>query len=275
MKALVSTLETLERETGDGTMHEKKNAARGRDEFKSLKGHIAMAVKDIRAELKKREELIQKGASGTKANVQMSHEIRQKIKMAREDANKLMALQRKEDAKKKSKAPASGMTAEERQEIVELCFKHIEECELLEKRRFTSKNSEARVELFRGGAGPSGVTASRAMIGTELPDIETQDGLRQLQQKDQQIDQALEQVAEGVQELRGIAIDMRDEVKVQTSMVDEITHKVDAANQHLNNLNRRMKTTLASTRSADRFILDFILVVILLGIVGYIVSLVL
>ena len=67
---------------------------------------------------------------------------------------------------------------------------------------------------------------------------------------------------------------MRDEVKVQSAMVDEITHKVDAASGHLTNLNKRMKKTLANTRSADRFILDFILLVILLGVVGYIVSLV-
>jgi len=33
-----------------------------------------------------------------------------------------------------------------------------------------------------------------------------------------------------------------------------------------------MKKTLESTRSADRFILDFILLVILLGVIGYIVS---
>ena len=127
-------------------------------------------------------------------------------------------------------------------------------------------------------------------------------------------------------------------------MVEEITHKVDAANVHLNTMNKkcappsshhirppkpsipcptwsdplksksqsnrnlahakptqpdiarhnstqlseptqhvlahparprrvlRMKRTLEKTRSADRFILDFILLIILLGIVGYIIS---
>ena len=75
------------------------------------------------------------------------------------------------------------------------------------------------------------------------------------------------QVAEGVSELKNIALDMRDEVKIQSSMVDEITSKVDSANVHLNSMNKRMKKTLESTRSADRFILDFILLVILLGIV--------
>ena len=47
-----------------------------------------------------------------------------------------------------------------------------------------------------------------------------------------------------------------------------------AASGHLTNLNKRMKKTLANTRSADRFILDFILLTVLLAIIGYIISLV-
>ena len=42
--------------------------------------------------------------------------------------------------------------------MVELVFKHIEECEALEKKRYAGKNTEARVELFSGGkvrASPS------------------------------------------------------------------------------------------------------------------------
>ena len=98
-----------------------------------------------------------------------------------------------------------------------------------ERRRYGGKNTEARVELFSGGRGTGVqmVTATRVPTGgTELPDIETQEGLKQLQRKDQQIDEALDQVAEGVSELKNIALDMRDEVKIQSSMVDEITSKV-------------------------------------------------
>ncbi len=81
-----------------------------------------------------------------------------------------------------------------------------------------------------GGAGTSG--------GTELPDIETQQGLQQLAQKDARIDEQLEQVAEGVNELREIALTMRDEVKVQAGMIDEITNKA-----------RRQRATPPTTRT--------------------------
>ena len=72
--------------------------------------------------------------------------------------------------------------------------------------------------------------------------------------------------------MRSVALDIRDEVKVQNAMVDEITHKVDKAHKQLTSVNKKMKKTLEQTRSADRFILDFILLVVLLGIVGYIIT---
>ena len=121
------------------------------------------------------------------------------------------------------------------------------------------------------GAGPSGSSSGG---GTELPDIETQQGLMQLEQKNRQIDDQLDVVAEGVQELKQIALTMNAEAKTQAAMVDEITNKVESVQSHLNTINKEMKKTLASTRSADRFILDFILLVILLAIIGYIVNMV-
>jgi len=272
MNQLLSKLEAVADETGEGQGDGGKGTAKGGDEFKRLKGTLALNVREIRKQLKERDELMQKGATGTKQTVQMSNSIRMQIKAAREDAQKLHNLQRKEATKSKGKSPQQ---VEERAEVVDLVFKHIEECEALDKRRYASKHTEARIELFSGGkAGGSAVgPVSRVPFGgTELPDIETQEGLKQLQRKDQAIDEALEQVAEGVSELKNIALDMRDEVKVQSSMVDEITSKVDSANLHLNSMNKRMKKTLEQTRSADRFILDFILLVILLGIVGYIIK---
>jgi len=268
-------------ETGEGAKG-STSKGKGGDDFKRIKAQIAQNIREIRTNLKSRDDLLNKGASGTKATVQMSHSIRSQLKLVREEANKLQAMQRKEAAKAKSKAPAVEQ-AENRQEVVELVFKHIEECELQEKKRYAAKNSEVRVELFSGGArGVLGTTCTTSSTagsissagGTELPDIETQQGLMQLQRKNEQIDEQLDVVAEGVNELKNIALTMRDEVKVQTAMVDEITQKVDSASTHLNNLNKKMKKTLAQTRSADRFIIDFILCIVLLAIVGYIFSMV-
>jgi len=230
MNVLLGKLETISNETGDSNKPGK--AQNAGDEFKRLKAHIASDVKSVRESLKEREQLLERpSTAGSKATVQLSHKIRQQLKTLHEDANKLRELQRKEMAKAKGKT-LPVQQAEQRQELVELVFKHIEECEALERRRYGTKTTEARVELFSGGknAGPSSVTATRVPTGgTELPDLETAEGLKQLQRKDQQIDEALEQVAEGVSELKNIALDMRDEVKIQSSMVDEITSKAGGA----------------------------------------------
>ena len=289
MISLMQKIDAIAVETGEGTS--TKASAKGGDEFKRLKAKISVNVKEIRTNLKSRDELLSKSQQGTKAQVQMSHTIRKQLQEAREDANKLLTLQRKEATKAKGKPNEQ---VEERQEVVELVFKHLEELDVLEKKRFTAKDSEARVELFSaGGRGAlgggvtltcgalvsssgAGSSSRQKNYGTELPDIdnETREGLQLLEMKNAQIDQQLDVVAEGVKDLKSIALTMRDEVKVQGAMVDEITNKVDSAQSHLNTINKKMKKTLASTRSADRFILDFILLVVLLAIIGYIISMV-
>lgn len=291
MQVLTAKLETIAKETGDHKEGSSSAAQKGGDEFQRLKAKIAAELKDVRDKLKQRDELMQKGASGTKATVHVAQQIRVQIKQAREDANRLMAIQRREATRTRGKEKKVE-EAEKRQQIVELVFQHLEEVESQDKKRYASKNTEARVELFAtggkialsnvvasssrsGGAGPSS-GGGDGYGGTELPEIdaETTQGLQQLERKNEQIDEQLEIVAEGIGELKDIALNMRDQVKVHGAMVGEITTKVELASSHLNTINKKMKTTLARTRSADRFILDFILIVIILGIVGYIISMV-
>ena len=66
--------------------------SKSKDEFKNLKQTIAANVRDVRQALKERDALLQKGASGTKETVQKSYKIREQIKQAKEDAQKLKAL---------------------------------------------------------------------------------------------------------------------------------------------------------------------------------------
>ena len=130
MQGLTAKLNALVQETGEGAT--MKKGPKGGDEFSGLKSQLAREVREIRTALKERDELLQKGASGSKQTVQLSHQIRTQIKGAKEDAQKLLALQKKEAAKKDKKG-TNATQVEERQEVVELVFKHIEECEAIEK----------------------------------------------------------------------------------------------------------------------------------------------
>jgi hypothetical protein len=278
MHALLAKVDTIALETSDGPQPRGGAAAASADHFKSLKAQIASNLRETRVLLKERDELLGRGAGGTRHNIQLSHRIRAQLRDARQDAAKLQSIQAKEAARLNKQGTEGRQKAQERLEMVALVFQHLDECDGLEKRRYTSKFTEARIDLFSGGrtqiaALPS---TSRTAITPEtaLPDLETQAELDHLEAGDRQIDQGLQVVAEGVRDLRTIAVDMRDEMTLQRTMMNDIEGKVDKANVKLNNVNRRMKRALVKTRSADRFILDFILIVVLLGIVGFIIMLV-
>ena len=90
MNQLRQRLEVISSETGDGPSNNAKS--KSKDEFKNLKQTIAANVRDVRQALKERDALLQKGASGTKETVQKSYKIREQIKQAKEDAQKLANL---------------------------------------------------------------------------------------------------------------------------------------------------------------------------------------
>jgi len=161
--------------------------------------------------------------------------------------------------KKKLKGKAIEPKEEEdvkaRQEIVELCRQHIEECRKLEKQ-------------VRGVGGTFFESETTDATVTSLPDIEDE-SFQLLIQNDDKINEQLENVAKGVGVLKDMANEMGKEIEMQGMMIDELDHKVEKTNAKLINLNKRLKKTLESVRKADRFCIDIILLVVILAIGGY------
>jgi len=170
------------------------------------------------------------------------------------------------EKQKLEKRKAKGKKVEEekekeievREEIVELCFKHIEECKHLE-RAGSIGNNNAFVDTSRSGN-----------VVSELPDIPDDSGFVQLREKNQIIDQKLTIIGDGVQVLRSMADEMGKEVEKQTVMLDNLDRSMIKTQSTLDNLNKRLKTQLAKVRGADRFCIDFILIVVVLAIGLYI-----
>merc|ERR1712216_179090 len=207
-----------------------------------MKKKIAKDVATVRQEIKERDELLEK-QPGTKQTVEMSANIRRKLKEINIDAHKLSTEHRQAVNRKKIK---NSDEIEKRNEVVDLVFQHVEECELLEKKRYTDKAD--RGNLFAVQRAPA---ARATPTQTELADIdeEVAEGLQQLKDKDQEIDKDLDEISAGVTQLKNIAMDMQDEVKMQAVMVDEITNKVDHAHAHIKNINKKMKQTISKVRS--------------------------
>lgn len=85
---------------------------------------------------------------------------------------------------------------------------------------------------------------------------------------------ALDRIADGVQALGTLARDMGDEMKKHDPMIDEIDAGLDRANTQLRSNNAKLDKLITGLRSKRNFWCDLFLICVILGIAGYIFSLV-
>ncbi|KXS20174.1 hypothetical protein M427DRAFT_94601 [Gonapodya prolifera JEL478] len=267
---------------------EKNEGEKGGDEFSKLKKKVHQDVKTVRQQLREREELLSlKGTSPETAEA--SYRVRVAIKAIKEDATRMRDIASKEERKKDA---AAQQRASERKEIVDLVFKHIEECETLEKKRFNDKVSGERVTLMTGaGAGAitggsripaSGSTGpagdgnggprSDPFLDSDLPDIDVAEDLKMIQANNALIDKELDQMQVGITVLKNMAQGMGEELDKQNEMLDTIDTKVDKANEKLDNINVKMKNTLDKVMKGDRFMLNCVMLCILLSLAAFVAS---
>ncbi|KAF1897805.1 hypothetical protein Lal_00032565 [Lupinus albus] len=80
---------------------------------------------------------------------------------------------------------------------------------------------------------------------------------------------SLDVIAEGLDTLKNMALDMNEELDKQVPLMDEIDTKVDKASSDLKNTNVRLKHTVNQLRSSRNFCIDIVLLIIILGIAAY------
>jgi len=165
----------------------------------------------------------------------------------------------KKAAKTKKRDPAVDEQLALREEVMAVIGQHIDECVMLEKKR------------YGGGPGTS-TTASSAPTDptvTSLPDIDDP-RFQQLIKTDREIDRLVEVLGENVRQLGQMARDIRDEAHAQGEILDQLDVEVSHADAKLQTLNRRLKTIVEKARPGSKFIIDFILIIVLLGLGGLI-----
>jgi len=69
--------------------------------------------------------------------------------------------------------------------------------------------------------------------------------------------------------LKNIAIEQSNEVKLQGVMIDQISDNMDKATDHLNDVNVKLKDTLARAGGATNIMVKLILLILLLSIAAY------
>ena len=83
-------------------------------------------------------------------------------------------------------------------------------------------------------------------------------------------DESLDDISKGLSDLRGISVDIAEELDKQTPLVDRIDMKTDEVNAELKTHNSKLKKLVTEVRSTRNFCIDVTLICILLGIGGYI-----
>ncbi|CAM9847174.1 unnamed protein product [Laminaria digitata] len=81
-------------------------------------------------------------------------------------------------------------------------------------------------------------------------------------------DKYLTVVEEHVDRLGEMAKNIQEELQIQDRMVDDLGNRIDMAQEHVGNVNTRMKEVLKSVRAADKFCMDIMCILLLLGLVA-------
>mmetsp|Transcript_53903 Transcript_53903/g.79039 ORF Transcript_53903/g.79039 Transcript_53903/m.79039 type:complete len:288 (-) Transcript_53903:228-1091(-) len=269
LKGLLERLDELREELGD-EKDKKGKEEEVLDVFTRLKKLSGKQIAEIRRTIQERDELISSSSgSGGKAAVQLSARVRELLRGVQDTHGKMQAQVAKEEkdlAKGKRNLPYTQEDLEAHREIAVLVSKHITECENLERKRYAGRAGG------KGGVGSAtGSDVKRSAEVSDLRDIDpdVEMGLTQLMRNDEKLDEQLAVISKGMTRLKGIATDQGNEVKLQYVMIDQISDNMDKATDHLNDVNVKLKDTLAKAGGATNIIVKLILLVLVCAIGAY------
>eukprot|EP01132_Coremiostelium_polycephalum_P007461 gene7461-9167_t len=264
MNSLIKRVEKIQKECVDAKDKNKQLQQDGNtDAFTLLRRKIGLDIKGVRELIRERDEA-EINMPGTVRTVDLSHRIRIAIQELKQETQKLQRMHDKSQERydrKNKENPEKLKKLELQKESCELAWAHIKELELQNKKR--------------GGETSNFIPITKENTSTikELPDIDNDD-FRELRRNDQAIDAVLDDISKGVQQVGAIANEMGKAAKRQGDMLDNLNDRADILDEKLENINIRLAKMIKDVRKGDRFILDVILILVLLGIGGVIYSIV-
>eukprot|EP01122_Echinamoeba_exundans_P002310 TRINITY_DN1225_c0_g1_i2.p1 TRINITY_DN1225_c0_g1~~TRINITY_DN1225_c0_g1_i2.p1 ORF type:complete len:281 (+),score=90.71 TRINITY_DN1225_c0_g1_i2:79-921(+) len=243
------------------------------DNFTRQKKKIARDIREVKLMIEDRDAMV--AESGSRADqAKMSFSIRNRMKQIKQDIEILKKIQVKTAEKYKDKKLKDEVQAklDRQKEIVDIAFGNMKKVENLE--RFgQAENPQA--ELFSGGVDEDGNEIDngdgQVLIG-EIPDLDDVD-FRDLRQKDQELDQGLSDILENLKIVKGLALEMGEELNKQDEMLDKLEKNVEKTYFNLASMNKRLTELLKKTRAPKDCCCDIFLIICILGIAAAIVYL--
>ncbi|KAL7711814.1 t-SNARE coiled-coil-like proteiny domain-containing protein [Entamoeba marina] len=221
--------------------------------FNTRRRDLKILLKDIEECIQNRAEEERKSDCDRVELVKMSTEIRTKMKDAIALAEEMKVIHDKDVTKnRKKKDPKILERLGIEESSLGVIKQHIEKLQAMEKER--------------NGAGDiKGVD--------EIPEIDDDDRFAQLRKNDEEIDKQLDIVANGVKELKDVAIDIGQKVDVQTDKLEVLDGKVERINERYDQTNEKLKGVLDKVRGPDKMLMTIMMVFVLLG-VGSIIAMI-
>ena len=93
--------------------------------------------------------------------------------------------------------------------------------------------------------------------------------LQQMVNNDEQIDQNLDAISRGLEEVMEMGKEMNTQLDIQDVMLNDLENTIDKGTGELRSINSRLKKSLADIRGGDRVCMDMICLVLMLAIGGY------
>ncbi|TPX49446.1 hypothetical protein SeMB42_g01576 [Synchytrium endobioticum] len=256
----------------------EQGASKSVDDFTRIRRKLHSDCKIVRQLLKEREMLTSRMGT-TSETAEASYRIRVAIKSLKEELGKMDDIIAKEDRKKRHKNPEEHA---KRKEITDLCHKHVEEVEALEKKKFTDRVGNDRLELLTTtGAGGARYRAGASKGGDGDPfmnsdlapiDPDVDEDLKKMKERNHDIDNDLDVIGKGVTKLKDIANEMNQELEKHNEMLDAVDTKVNNALDHVDSVNIKMKVALEKMMRGDKFMINCILLCVLLALIAFVAT---
>ena len=288
-----STEEKMDRAKSTATMGRGKKAKKAGSRFVDLKSNIVDRLKTIHSLLEEedartsgRVNLSVASGHNPKEIIQKQARIREEIRQASDDWEQLNGIYSSEARKRKSKFSKEDLDVQ--QTLVQRLFAELEKVRSLSTQGYTrGKNGNANgngrddmaltlntqalnVENLESSGpswaspnGPSGGGGGGG--GVELTQQQHLQ-MEQIENRDQEFDKQLDEIGEGLQDLTEIAQMQNEEVRRQNLMLESVGNKIEGAQEHITNINSKMKETLNEVRGADKICVDIMCIVMMIGL---------
>jgi len=296
---LLTKLYTLQEEVGakpKTTTEEKRLKA----ESKSMAGSTNKSAKtgskfmEIRAtiveRLRKIHGLLEEESQRSKGVMSVAHgnnpkeviarqtEMREEMRKAQEEWNTLNGIYLNEARKKRSKFSQDQLNAQ--QESVRRIAEELEKVKQAQMAGYaknnTSKEDEAAMwnaqaivtnNAYKFDGDNTFNNASKPSMGPGVDLTADQSvQLQQLKDRDVDFDKTLDEIGEGIKDLSEIAQMQQEEVKRQNVMLERVEEQMEQVQEHVTNVNTKMKETLDEVRGADKICVDIMCIVLMVGL---------